>query len=58
MHFSADSITSKREESIIHGTRAVSGSEAMRLRKCVISARASIMPSSMFTSITIAPSRT
>ena len=56
--FSAASITSKRDESTIHGNRATSGSDAIRLRKWVISSRASIMASSIFISSTIAPSRT
>lgn len=58
MHFSAASITSKRDESIIHGSRATSGSDAMRLRKCTISARVSIIASSMLMSRIMAPSRT
>ena len=57
-HFRASSITEKREESIIQGMRATSGSDAMRLRKCFISAVASSKPSSMLTSIKLAPSRT
>ena len=57
-HLRAVSSTSKREESTITGTREISGSEAIRFRKCFISARASSIASSIFTSSTIAPSRT
>ena len=57
-HFNAASMTSKREESIIHGRRATSGSEAMRRRKWVISASVSRRPSSMLMSSIMAPSRT
>ena len=57
-HFSPARITSHLEESIITGTRAISGSDATRLRKVVISSAASSNPSSMLTSITNAPSST
>jgi hypothetical protein len=43
------------ELSTITGTRAMSGSAAMRLMKVVIACSASSMPSSMLTSITCAP---
>ena len=43
------------ELSIITGTRAMSGSAAMRLRKRVIAAAESSIASSMFTSMTCAP---
>ena len=49
------SITSNFEESIIIGTRLMSGSEAISLRKRSIASTPSIMPSSMLTSITCAP---
>jgi len=57
-HFSPARITSHLEESIIMGTRAISGSEATRFRKVVISCAASSKPSSIFTSMTKAPSST
>ena len=57
-HFNPASITSHLEESIITGTRAISGSDMMRFRKVVISVRASSRPSSILTSITKAPSST
>ena len=50
-HFSPASITSHLELSIIRGTRAMSGSAAIRLRKVVMAAALSISPSSMFTSM-------
>jgi len=43
------------EESTITGTRAMSGSAAIRLRKRVIAASESIRPSSMLTSMICAP---
>ncbi len=43
------------EESIITGTRAMSGSAAIRRRKRDIAASASSMPSSMLTSMICAP---
>ena len=57
-HFSPASITSHLEESIIIGTRAISGSDMIRFRKIVISVFASNNPSSILTSITKAPSST
>lgn len=51
-HFNPASITSHLEESIMTGTRAISGSDMMRFRKVVISVRASSRPSSILTSIT------
>jgi len=49
------SITDHLEESIITGTRAMSGSAATRLRKRTMAASESSMPSSMLTSIIWAP---
>ena len=46
------------DESIITGTRAMSGSAAMRFRKRTMAASESSMPSSMFTSMICAPSCT
>ena len=57
-HCSPAVITSHLDESIITGTFAMSGSEAIILRNVRISSRASSRPSSMFTSITKAPSAT
>ena len=57
-HFSPASITSHLEESIITGTRAISGSDITRFRKTVISSLASSSPSSILTSIINAPSST
>ena len=54
-HFSPASITENFEESTITGTRAMSGSAAIRLRKVVIAASRSSSPSSMFTSMICAP---
>ncbi len=54
-HFSPASITSHFDESIITGTRAMSGSVASRFRKRVIAAFESSMASSMLTSIICAP---
>jgi hypothetical protein len=54
-HFRPASITLHFDESIISGTRAMSGSAATRRRKRLIAASASSMPSSMLTSITCAP---
>ena len=51
-------ITDQRELSTMIGSRAISGSVATRLRKRVIAASESSMPSSMFTSSTLAPPRT
>ena len=52
------SSTSHFEESIISGTREMSGSEAMSLVKRSIAATPSIIPSSMLTSMTCAPAST
>jgi hypothetical protein len=57
-HLSPASITSHLEESIITGTREISGSLAMSLRKRSIAATPSSMPSSMLTSMTWAPAST
>ena len=57
-HLSPASITSHFEESTITGTREMSGSEAISLRKRSIAATPSIMPSSMLTSMTCAPAST
>ncbi|GBC87081.1 hypothetical protein HRbin12_01082 [bacterium HR12] len=57
-HFSPASITSKREESIMIGTRAISGSVAMRFRKVVIAFTPSSRSASMLTSSMLAPLRT
>ncbi len=54
-HLRPASITENFEESIINGTRAMSGSEAIRLRKVVIACSESSRPSSMFTSMIWAP---
>ena len=48
-------MTSHLELSTITGTRAMSGSEAMRFRKRTIAALLSSMASSMFTSMICAP---
>ena len=52
------SMTSHFEESIIIGTRLMSGSLAISLVKRSIAATPSIMPSSMLTSMTWAPAST
>jgi hypothetical protein len=52
------SMTSHFEESIIVGTREMSGSEAISLVKRSIAATPSIMPSSMLMSMTCAPAST
>ncbi len=57
-HFRPASMTSHLEESTISGTRQMSGSEAISLRKRSIAATPSIMPSSMLTSMTCAPAST
>ena len=57
-HFRPASITSHFEESTMTGTREMSGSEAISLRKRSIAATPSIMPSSMLTSMTCAPAST
>ena len=54
-HFSPASITLHFELSIITGTRAMSGSAAMRLRKVVIACSPSSSASSMLTSMICAP---
>ena len=54
-HFSPASITSHFELSIMIGTRAMSGSAAIRLRKSIIACLLSINPSSMLTSMIWAP---
>ena len=54
-HFSPASITDHLDESIMTGTRAMSGSEATSCRKRVIAASESSMPSSMLTSMACAP---
>ena len=46
------------EESIITGTREMSGSAAMRFRNFTMAASESSMPSSMLTSMICAPSVT
>ena len=53
--FRPASITSHLEESTIMGTRLMSGSLAMSLVKRSMAATPSIIPSSMFTSMTCAP---
>ena len=58
MHLRPASITSHLEESIMIGTREMSGSEAIRLRKVTMAAFESSMPSSMLMSITWAPAST
>ena len=54
-HFSPASITSHLDESIISGTREMSGSEASRLRNRVIAACESSIASSMLMSMICAP---
>ncbi len=54
-HFRPASITENFDESTITGTRAMSGSAAIRLRKVFIASSESSRPSSMLTSITCAP---
>ena len=54
-HFSPASITDHLEESIMIGTREMSGSEAIRLRKVSIALSESSSPSSMLTSRIWAP---
>ena len=54
-HLRPASITVHLDESIITGTRAMSGSAAMRFRKRTMAASESSMPSSMLTSIICAP---
>ena len=57
-HFRPASITDHFELSIMIGTRAISGSVAMRFRNVVIAFSESSRSASMFTSITLAPLRT
>ncbi len=54
-HFSPASITLHLDESIMIGTRAMSGSAAISLRKVTIASSESSSPSSMFTSTICAP---
>ena len=54
-HCSPASITSHLELSIMIGTRAISGSAAIRFRNSIIACFESISPSSMFTSMICAP---
>jgi len=54
-HFSPASITDHFEESIMMGTRLMSGSAAIKFRKVCIAASESNMPSSMLTSSMLAP---
>jgi len=54
-HFSPASITGHLDESIITGTREMSGSEATSDRNLVIAFSESSIASSMFTSISCAP---
>ena len=54
-HLSPASMTSHFEESIMTGTRLISGSLATSRRKRSIAATPSIIPSSMLTSMTWAP---
>ena len=49
---------SQRDESTMTGTRAISGSLAIRFKNSVIAATPSSMPSSMLTSRMLAPLRT
>ena len=58
MAWSPASITGHFELSIITGTRAISGSVAMRCRNSRMACSASSRPSSMFTSMMLAPPRT
>ena len=54
-HFSPASITDHFEESIMIGTRAMSGSAAIKLRKVTMACSELSMPSSMLTSSMLAP---
>ncbi len=54
-HLRPASITGHFEESIMTGTREMSGSAAIRLRNVVIAFSESRRPSSMLTSSTFAP---
>ena len=57
-HFNPASITLHLLESIIIGTREISGSDAIKFKKVVMACSLSNIPSSMFTSITWAPPST
>jgi len=57
-HFRPASITSHLELSIITGTRAMSGSAAIRFRNVTMACLESSRPSSMLTSMTWAPAST
>ena len=57
-HFSPASSTSHLDESTITGTRAISGSVAIRLRNVVIAFTPSSRSASMLTSSMFAPLRT
>ncbi len=57
-HCSPSSITDQRDESIIIGSFAMSGSEAIRLRNFTMAASESSIPSSIFTSMICAPPST
>ena len=57
-HFSPASITSHLELSIITGTRAMSGSAAIRFRKVRMATTPSSSPSSILMSMTWAPAST
>ena len=57
-HFRPASSTVHFELSIMIGRREISGSVAMRFRKCVIACSESSRPSSMLTSMRFAPPRT
>ncbi len=57
-HFRPASSTSHFEESTITGTRAISGSVAIRLRNVVMAFTPSSRSASMFTSSMFAPLRT
>ena len=54
-HLRPASITDHLDESIMMGTRAMSGSDAMRLRNVTIALSESSNPSSMLTSRICAP---
>ncbi len=57
-HLSPASITDHFELSTKTGTRAISGSVAIRFRNVVMARSPSSMPSSMLTSMRLAPFRT
>jgi hypothetical protein len=57
-HLRPASITDHLELSTMIGTRAISGSAAIRFKNVVMARSESSMPSSMLTSITLAPLRT